>query len=244
MHYIAKFNICGIYYTMQTEIEYCLRLPTEQQNAFATHVARLFPQASSPHTQDLFSIYYDTPELHLARQGMGLRLRQQGDTWVQTVKFVPATTPSSSLDNDAEEALSRGLHTRVEIEHITAAQALELQHIAHAPTRDFLTSGSIAPVLQPVFVTRIQRTQWHIPCPGNGLAELALDIGTIECGPHTMPVSEVEIELKQGALEALLPIVQTLQQALALSPQTQNKAERGYRLMLQTLGTSAQHGTA
>ena len=243
MHHIAKFNICGIYYTMQSEIEYCLRLPTEQQNAFATHVARLFPQASSPHTQDLFSIYYDTPELHLARQGLGLRLRRQGDTWVQTVKFVPATTSSSSLDNDAE-ASSRGLHTRVEIEHVTATQALELQHIEHAPMRDFLTSASIAPVLQPVFTTRIQRTQWHIPCPKNGMAELALDIGTIECNTHTMPVSEVEIELKQGALEALLPIVQTLQQELALSPQPYNKAERGYRLMLQTLGTSAQHGAA
>ena len=228
---------------MQTEIEYCLCLPTEQQKAFAMHVTQLFPQASSSHTQDLLSIYYDTPELHLARQGLGLRLRRQGDTWVQTVKFVPATTSSSSLDNDAE-ASSRGLHTRVEIEHVTATQALELQHIEHAPMRDFLTSASIAPVLQPVFTTRIQRTQWHIPCPKNGMAELALDIGTIECNTHTMPVSEVEIELKQGALEALLPIVQTLQQELALSPQPYNKAERGYRLMLQTLGTSAQHGTA
>lgn len=228
---------------MQTEIEYCLCLPTEQHKAFAMHVTQLFPQASSSHTQDLLSIYYDTPELHLARQGLGLRLRRQGDTWVQTVKFVPATTSSSSLDNDAE-ASSRGLHTRVEIEHVTATQALELQHIEHAPMRDFLTSASIAPVLQPVFTTRIQRTQWHIPCPKNGMAELALDIGTIECNTHTMPVSEVEIELKQGALEALLPIVQTLQQELALSPQPYNKAERGYRLMLQTLGTSAQHGAA
>ena len=228
---------------MQTEIEYCLCLPTEQQKAFAMHVTQLFPQASSSHTQDLLSIYYDTPELHLARQGLGLRLRRQGDTWVQTVKFVPATTSSSSLDNDAE-ASSRGLHTRVEIEHVTATQALELQHIEHAPMRDFLTSASIAPVLQPVFTTRIQRTQWHIPCPKNGMAEFALDIGTIECNTHTMPVSEVEIELKQGALEALLPIVQTLQQELALSPQPYNKAERGYRLMLQTLGTSAQHGAA
>lgn len=228
---------------MQTEIEYCLCLPTEQQKAFAMHVTQLFPQASSSHTQDLLSIYYDTPELHLARQGLGLRLRRQGDTWVQTVKFVPATTSSSSLDNDAE-ASSRGLHTRVEIEHVTATQALELQHIEHAPMRDFLTSASIAPVLQPVFTTRIQRTQWHIPCPKNGMAELALDIGTIECNTHTMPVSEVEIELKQGALEALLPIVQTLQQELALSPQPYNKAERGYRLMLQALGTSAQHGAA
>lgn len=228
---------------MQTEIEYCLCLPTEQQKAFAMHVTQLFPQASSSHTQDLLSIYYDTPELHLARQGLGLRLRRQGDTWVQTVKFVPATTSSSSLDNDAE-ASSRGLHTRVEIEHVTATQALELQHIEHAPMRDFLTSASIAPVLQPVFTTRIQRTQWHIPCPKNGMAELALDIGTIECNTHTMPVSEVEIELKQGALEVLLPIVQTLQQAMALSPQPYNKAERGYRLMLQTLGTSAQHGAA
>lgn len=223
---------------MHTEIELTLCLPADQQTAFIDRVTQLFPAASAPQTQALRSIYYDTPTLELARQGMGLRLRQQGNAWVQTLKFKPpepagtdATPDAPSAASDASSA-NQGLHTRVEIEHTVAAQVLELHRIDHAPIRDFLSSPSIAPHLRPVFETRIQRTQWQLPCSTNSLLELALDVGTIEGNGRSLPVSEIEIELKHGGADGLFTVSQTLQQAFALSPRAQNKAERGYRLLL------------
>ncbi|MDO4768804.1 MAG: CYTH domain-containing protein [Brachymonas sp.] len=222
---------------MHTEIELTLCLPANQQKAFIERVTQLFPAASAPQTQALRSIYYDTPALELARQGMGLRLRQQGDAWVQTLKLKPPKPANPNVTPDAPSAAadaapaSQGLHTRVEIEHTTATQALELHRIDHAPIRDFLSSPSIAPHLRPVFETRIQRTQWQLPC-SNSLLELALDVGTIEGNGRSLPISEIEIELKHGSADALFAVSQILQQAFALSPQAQNKAERGYRLLL------------
>lgn len=225
---------------MHTEIELTLCLPPDQQTAFIERVTQLFAAASAPQTQALRSIYYDTPTLELARQGMGLRLRQQGNGWVQTLKFNPpqAATPSaSSVATDATPA-NEGLHTRIEIEHATATQALELHRIDHAPVRDFLNQSHIAPQLQPVFETRIQRTLWQLPCHSS-LLELALDVGTIEAREQSQLVSEIEIELKHGSDDALFAAAQTLQQAFALSPQKQNKAERGYRLLLAATSAAA-----
>lgn len=221
---------------MHTEIELTLCLPADQQKALIERVTYLFPAASALQTQTLRSIYYDTPTLELARQGMGLRLRQQGKAWVQTLKFKPPKPASPDATTDATSSAaaapaSQGLHARVEIEHTTATQALELHRIDHAPIRDFLSSPGIAPHLRPVFETRIQRTQWQLPC-NSSLLELALDVGTIEGNSRSLPVSEIEIELKHGSADALFTVSQTLQQAFALSPQAQNKAERGYRLLL------------
>ncbi|MDO4794818.1 MAG: CYTH domain-containing protein [Brachymonas sp.] len=221
---------------MQTEIEWTLCLPDDQQPVFIRQVAQLFPAASAPQVHALRSIYYDTPTLELAQRHMGLRLRQQGDGWVQTLKFTPTEAMVSARASDASDAVaanpaSLGLHTRVEIEHATATQALELHRIIHAPMRDFLSSPGIAPRLQPVFETRIERTLWQLPCNGS-LLELALDAGSIEANGRSLPVSEIEIELKHGHADALFAAVQTLQRAFALSPQKQNKAERGYRLLL------------
>ena len=222
--------------TMHTEIELTLCLPAEQQNGFADLVAQLFPEARPPRTHTLTDVYYDTPTLDLARQGMGLRMRQQNGQWRQTVKWKQAdATPLPG--GDAQH--HAGLHTRAEMEHVTASAALELHRIDHAPTRYFLSSAQIAPRLQPIFSTRITRTLWHIPCPQQTLVELALDIGNIQCNGQAVLVSEIELELKQGSANALFVLAQMLQQALPLLPQTQNKAERGYRLLLQTTAHAA-----
>lgn len=208
---------------MNTEIELCLNVIPQQHDALIKQVSVLFPAASQPQEQDLYGIYYDTPALDLARLHMGLRLRRQDGGWVQTIK---SGQPGAS-----------GLHTRLEFEHATQKQALELHHISHPSTRDFLTSKKIAPLLQPVFITRIQRTHWQIPYKQDGLVELALDIGTVECNGRTLAVSEIEIELKSGPLDAVFAVAQALTQHFALLPQLRSKAERGYRLFTRTIAT-------
>ena len=205
---------------MNTEIELCLRLPPEQQPAFARKVEKLFPRASKPQMQELVSIYYDTPALDLAQRSMGLRLRKQGDAWMQTLKF--------------GQTGSGGLNQRIELEHPVASQALDLQAIDHASTRDFLLDERIAAHLQPVFTTRIQRTQWDIPHKKGHVVELALDVGSIETESHTLAVSEVEIELKEGDIRAVFAIGLKLAAHFSLLPQLRNKAERGHRVFQQT----------
>ena len=208
---------------MNTEIELCLCVLPKQQGALIKQISVLFPAASRPEEQELYGIYYDTPALDLARHRMGLRLRKQDGYWVQAVK----------LGRPGEGAL----HTRLEFEHATKKQALELHRISHPSTRDFLTSPKIAPLLQPVFATRILRTLWQIPYKKDGLVELALDIGVVECQGNSLVVSEIECELKSGPIEAVFAVAQTLAEHFALFPQLRSKAERGYRLFTRTAAT-------
>ena len=208
---------------MNTEIELCLNVISGQHDVLIEQVSVLFPAASPPQEQELYGIYYDTPTLDLAKHHMGLRLRKQDGGWMQTFK---SGRPGAG-----------GLHTRLECEHATQEQALELHRISHPSIRDFLTSKKIAPLLRPVFITRIQRTHWQIPYKEDGLVELALDIGAVECNGRTLAVSEIEIELKSGPVDAVFAVAQALAQHFALLPQLRSKAERGYRLFTQATAT-------
>ncbi len=204
---------------MDTEIELALTLAAAHNEDFRARIAKLFPKASQAQEQALVSIYYDTPALDLAQRRMGLRLRQVGNQWVQTVKF--------------GQKGAGGLSTRVEVEHITHGQALELANIANLEARNFLCDNKIATRLQPTFATRIQRTLWLIEDRAGNLVELALDVGAVECEGRQLPVNEIEIELKRGSVEAVFAVAHVLARKFSLLPQLRSKAERGYRLFQQ-----------
>src|SRR5439155_1583368 len=61
-------------------------------------------------------------------------------------------------------------------------------------------------------------------------AEFDIDEGTIAAGPATERVSEVEIELQEGALEPLYRLALELHTAAPFGVAPESKAERGYRL--------------
>ncbi len=99
--------------------------------------------------------------------------------------------------------------------------------------------------LQPVFRTRVRRTQWIIE-RADATIEVALDIGEISAkGARTTlrePICEVELELKedkgQGGAAALIDLAIDLldaggKQPLALTPMARSKGERGYQLAAQ-----------
>ncbi|MFZ1365711.1 MAG: CHAD domain-containing protein [Brachymonas denitrificans] len=204
---------------MNTEIELSLSLSPSHNAEFKRKVAKLLPQASKPVEQLLVSIYYDTPALDLAKRRMGLRLRKQGNQWIQTVKF--------------GQKGGGGLNARTEVEHITHGQMLELANIGHVEARDFLCDDKIATRLQPTFATHITRTLWEVEDKKGNIVELALDVGHIECDGREHPVNEVEIELKRGDVEGVFTLALMLARNFALLPQQRSKAERGYRLFEQ-----------
>ena len=64
------------------ERELKLYIPRDAMPALTEHVAKLKPQR-----QTLHAIYYDTAERDLALKKAALRIRLEGDKWVQTVKM-------------------------------------------------------------------------------------------------------------------------------------------------------------
>jgi triphosphatase len=167
----------------------------------------------------LRALYFDTPSRALARARISLRLRLEGNQWVQTLKM------------PGEHSLSR-----IEINQDRPEATLDLAIYAGTPTGDVLSG--LTEALQVCYETDVQRLLRDIRTR-SGVVELAFDRGWLRAGTLQLPISEVEFELKRGKLEAVFEIGRTWQQRFGLILDFRSKAERGDRLaqLAQTLTT-------
>ena len=167
-------------------------------------------------TQQLLSIYYDTPDLVLHRNKIAVRLRRVGKRWIQTVKM--------------EGRVAAGLHERPEWEQETTENTLDFQALPDTQLREFFAHERLRQSLSPIFITKFSRAGRILEWPNGDVVEFALDRGEIQAGERRAPICEVELELKSGASARLFLIAAALQQALPLQPENVSKAERGYQL--------------
>ncbi len=167
-----------------------------------------------------FSIYYDTPELSLRQQGIALRVRQVGDQWMQTIK-----------SRGQEQG---GLSVRQEWECPIAEHHLDFSCLEDEALKTFLHTESTFNRIKPRFVTEFDRQTQRLRCAEGTLLELALDRGEVRAGGRATPIMEIELELLQGDPQPISRIGRSLQDALAVIPESCSKAERGYRLLLDT----------
>ena len=124
--------------------------------------------------------YFDTPERALVTAGISLRLRQEGRTWVQTLKMA-GSNPLS----------------RLELNHPRPDATLDLSVYDDSPAKKPLAKA--AKELSVCYETDIQRLYRRIRTPA-GVVEVAFDTGQIKAGGLILPVCEVEFELVSGRL--------------------------------------------
>lgn len=160
------------------------------------------------------SVYFDTPDLTLARAGVTVRLRQGGGGPVQTVKT-------------AGERVS-GLFNRREWEWRLNGPSLDTAVLASTGLGVF-ASPSVLTTLEPCFVTDIRRSLTILAGPGWRI-EMALDRGEIQAGERTAPVSEVELELREGASIHLFALARHIAQAIPVRLLPHSKSDRGHAL--------------
>lgn len=168
-------------------------------------------------TRRLDAVYYDTPDRLLDRNGMALRVRRSGKRHVQTLKRSGSGDPLAR--DEWEVALPDG--------------ALDLTLLPLAEIGEPLASLS-AGQLAPVFATRIRRRVRRVDYAG-ALIEIAFDDGTIEAGENSLPVAEVELELKEGEAATLYEFGLAMLDVAPLQVATQSKSARGYGLAFSRL---------
>lgn len=158
----------------------------------------------------LRALYFDTPSRELANQKIALRLRLEGPQWVQTLKM-----PGDKLIS------------RLEFNHERSAPELDL-----SVYKDTQAAKIFDQLTQPLLIrydTQILRTLRLLRVPG-GSVEIAFDQGYIQADELKLPVQELEVELKQGTLTALLGCAKKWQHKYALILDLRSKSERGDRL--------------
>lgn len=203
---------------MVKETEIKLRVSPEVLDNLRTHP--LLRQRLQGEWQSglLYNQYYDTASRELSAARVALRVRRDGEQFIQTLKSRGQSVA--------------GLSERNEWDWPVSAAALDLTLLddscwpASLGALDKLT-------LVPVFTTDFQRTKAILRWERAGETvevEAALDQGQVVADGRQEPICELELELRSGPTAALLELAAALAEDVPLMPCDISKAERGYRL--------------
>ncbi len=161
--------------------------------------------------QRLRARYFDTPDRRLARAGVALRLRLEGEHWIQTAKApgpdelsrieLNHPRPHPELDltvyqGTAIEKALKGLSHSLGLRYETDVLRLKLVHQVDDPVHP-------------------------------GTLELAFDVGQIRAGDLTLDLCELEFELLSGTAGTIFHEGRAWMQAHGLVLDLRSKAERG-----------------
>ena len=195
---------------MSNEIEIKLAVSDQAFNELEEHLKNFTCLVHKK--QFLSNTYYDYPDHFLAKQKMGLRIRQEDQELTLTLK--------------TNGEVVGGLHSRPEYnvpltekETPTNAQLRELYPFEQLPSS----------TLQSIFSTDFNRTFWLVEFQQSKI-EVAFDQGKIIAGESEQPICEIEFELKSGNVQDLFDFVETLPFERDIYFSSASKAKRGYLL--------------
>jgi inorganic triphosphatase YgiF len=164
----------------------------------------------------LTSVYYDTEDHELRRQGLTLRVRERNRRYLQTVKSDDAVGLLPAMREEWEDAVA-GAHPDLRAPNCGA----------HLPAA--LTEAD----LRPVFVTTVRRAVVALRPDATTEIEAAIDDGAIETSESRRgePICEIELEHKLGDPAAIYDIGLRLIEVAPLRIEMRSKAERGFDLL-------------
>ncbi len=212
------------------EIELKFQIPAERLAAVRAELGRLGAELASPLI--LQAAYFDTADRKLAQARSALRVRREGDDWVQTLKAAGSHTMVRVEDNQPALPPAVGQAVRPDLgrHSATARQAL-IQSLGWRPEAD--PTGEHCALIE-LYRTDMRRTRARLKVaegtPYAGVVELALDEGAILAGSLSEPVRELEIELLSGHPRAVILAGLDCVHRFGLWLDTQTKAHRGDRL--------------
>ena len=188
-------------------------------------------QIKSSEVTQLAAHYYDTPDQQLAQAGIGLRIRQEGDAWVQTIKaggdgIAARLEHNAVLDNKQVQAM---------LESNTLMPDLSIyKNTSVAPALAKFKLKKLAKKLIRLYVTDVERTTRLLvddsDDESNNHIEMAYDYGEIIHGndeTYRTPIQEIEFELISGDIDFLFTTAKTWCKRYKLCLSTVTKAERG-----------------
>jgi len=204
---------------MHKETELKLRASRDTLAALREHPLLKKRNKSGWQTRELLNQYFDTPERDLAAARVALRLRRDGEAIIQTLKCRGQSVAGLSERNEFEWNLDK---VKLDLKKLDATCWPE--------QLGELDKKTIKPLFTTDFTREFAEIAW-----GRGkskvVIEAALDQGFVIAGKHKEEICELELELREGAPEALLELAAELAASLPLMPCDISKAERGYRLL-------------
>ncbi|MDN5891562.1 MAG: CYTH domain-containing protein, partial [Psychrobacter sp.] len=188
-------------------------------------------KVKSSQVTQLAAHYYDTPDQQLAQASIGLRIRKEGDTWVQTIKaggdgIAARLEHNAILDSELVQAM---------LDHNELKPDLTIyKDTSVAPALEGFKLKKLAKKLTRLYVTDVERITRVLVDEDNektdNRIEMAYDYGDIIHGNDDTQrdaIQEIEFELLSGDLDFLFATAKTWCKRYKLCLSTVTKAERG-----------------
>lgn len=173
-----------------------------------------FAAASPIKAKSLRSVYFDTAESDLARNGLSLRVRKTGRSAFEICLKGPVVGGNAFARGEWQAPVP-GMAPLYDTLGDDAVEAIR-KVIGTAP-------------LDACFESQIRRASRHLQLEGAEI-EVVYDAGHIVAGGKRRPVSEVELELKRGHSADLYRLAHDLASSHALALDIESKGQRGLRL--------------
>ncbi len=168
-----------------------------------------------PEEFNLVSVYYDTSDHHLLKQGYTLRMRKNNGDHTITVKKMGD--------------VAGGLHQRGEWNYPSPSVVPSMDLIEDQALRECLENILKDQGLKALMTTTFKRTQSNWQDEDGNLLEIAIDEGLIETEQGKENIREVELELKKGQTTALLTMGEQLALAFPMNAGNESKFYRGLK---------------
>ena len=202
------------------EIEFKMLTSPEVLSAIAGGTLLREYTVAAQKPRELVNCYFDTPCFALKNAGYTLRVRWDGECWIQCLKV--------------RKHAVEGLFRREEWERRLDSGAPDITALPAGGAFDAVRAAF--DTLSAVFVTHFHRTAYEVrftqpPSKTPTVLTMCLDVGTIETAARSAPLAEVELELLAGPETGLFEFARILQANYRLVPGNQSKADRGYALV-------------
>lgn len=207
---------------MEYEIE--LKLLTNEQ-AGEVIETKLLPQLNvivKQETLVLTNHYFDTPDRALRQHDIGLRIRGSNQKFEQTLK-----TAGKSIG---------GLHQRPEYnvyldEEKQNVNVPDLKLFPFSAWPETIDVDHLQTKIETLFTTHFERKVYLLEFSDGEIVELVWDLGEVTSGNKSVPICEIELELKKGSTTTLFNLAKRIVSLLPTAIGTDSKAALGYKLL-------------
>ena len=150
---------------MSIETELKFRFPPHCANQIKALPLLKALSIVEPTCNNLYSVYYDTPDCTLKKNRIALRTRKIDSCWIQTIK--------------SGGTIHNGLHQHNEWEYPITDDQPDFSQLVDDNIRRFFSDYKLRESLRPVFVTDFYRTLYLLEPEENFKLEFCIDKGNI-----------------------------------------------------------------
>lgn len=201
---------------MGIELEYKLAVPNPallEQILFDQEIAQV--RQGGYRLLNMATVYYDTPDRRLSTLRWTLRLRQENENLVATLK-----TPAEGRARGEWECRAYNIHEAI-------------PRLLEAGAPEELTDMLEGQMLIPVCAAQFSRRAADVAFADGTVCELCGDVGALAGGGKEESLCEIEVELKQGDAETAAAFAQELQERFGLTEEPRSKFARASALAAQ-----------